>query len=329
VTGVLAAVSGALVSTTLGMSDIPLPILVAVLMVFTAGLLLFGGYSILDNFIKILSLILLLTVTAAFCVTVYNGPVNNREGLSSINDILTGAGLTLTISLIGFMPAGMDASVFSSMWSIEKMKTTGYYPTLKESIFDFNLGYIFTTIIALMFMTMGAFTIYGSRQLLEGNSVQFTNKLLAVFTDSIGPWSYPIIPIAAFGTIYGSLITAWDAFARVMASGFQILKINQQDNQAENEPQLLKYYKVLILMIGIGGFILYYQFANTTIQMLEFSTIVVFMLAPVISYLNLRVILSKEVPKSHHPHRYLLLLAYVGLTAMILFSGYYFIDLLF
>jgi len=51
-------------------------------------------------------------------------------------------------------------------------------------------------------------------KLLEGNSTQFTNKLLGIFTTNLGDWSYWIIAIAALGTIYGTLITVLDAFTR-------------------------------------------------------------------------------------------------------------------
>ena len=145
---------------------------------------------------------------------IFKGPIESAEGFSPTVNILQGAGLALMVSLIGWMPTGMEAATMNSIWVVEKIRTTKYHPTLKETLFDFNLGYIFTIVLALMFLIIGSFTVYGSGQLLEGNSTQFSNKLLNVFTANLGEWSYLIIAVAAFGTIYGTLITAWDAFAR-------------------------------------------------------------------------------------------------------------------
>ena len=107
---------------------------------------------------------------------------------------------------------------------VEKTRTTNYTPTLKESLFDFNLGYIFSLIISLMFLTIGAYTVYGSGQLLEGNPTQFSTKLLGVFSANLGSWAYWFIAIAALGTIYGTLITVMDAFTRSLLRGIVVLK---------------------------------------------------------------------------------------------------------
>jgi Mn2+/Fe2+ NRAMP family transporter len=244
-----------------------------------------------------------------------------------LKDVFSGPGLALTIGLIGFMPAGMDASAFSSFWSIEKMRATGYHPTLRESLFDFQLGYVFTTLIALMFVVIGAFTIYGTGEHLEGNSVEFSNKLLAVLKHNLGEWSHYIIAIAAFGTIYGTLITVWDGFARVGAEAYQLLRTGD-DAAYENSSPSKKHYTVLIFVIGLGAYALLYQFSNAMIKLLDLTTIILFTLAPLICYMNLRVIRNEEVPASHRPGKLMMLLAYFGLFVMIVVSVYYFVDLL-
>ena len=91
-----------------------------------------------------------------------------------------------------------------------------------------------------MFLTIGAFTVYGSGTLLDGNATQFSNKLLQVFTTNLGEWSYPVMAIAAFGTIYGTLITAWDAFARSFARGLRIFKFSDLKDNQEQEAFLQK-----------------------------------------------------------------------------------------
>lgn len=327
VTGAVAAVSAGLLSTMMGLGSIPMPILVAGILLLTAILLLIGGYSALDGFIKLISVVLLVTVFTAFIAVLFKGPVAPATGFTPTS-ILDEAGFLLMISLIGWMPAGMEASTMHSIWAVEKMRTTGYHPTLKENLFDFNLGYIFTIILALMFLTIGAFTVYGSGQLLEGNSTQFSNKLLRVFTTHLGNWSYLVIALAAFGTIYGTLITVWDAFARSFVRGIQVLQFEKIEKNPQQQKFLNTGYKIVLPLIGLGGFLLFYLSAASMIKILEGATIVAFVTSPVIAFLNLRAIQSEAVQSSHRPARALIILAYVGLAAMSAFSLYYLWGLL-
>lgn len=160
-----------------------------------------------------LSIVLMITVSIAFVAVLYKGPLSQSSDFIP-PQILDGAGFALLISLVGWMPSGMEASTMNSIWVVEKIRSNNYHPSLKEGLFDFNLGYLFTMLLAFMFLTIGAFTMYGSGQLLDGNTTQFSKSLISVFTSNLGEWSFWVIAIAAFGTVFGTLITILDAFAR-------------------------------------------------------------------------------------------------------------------
>lgn len=328
VTGAVGAVCGGLLATMLGLNKIPMPSIVGGIFISTAVLLAMGRYTALDRFIKLISVVLLFTVLIAFIGVLIKGPIASSVGLNSVEDLFDGPGLALTVGLIGFMPTGMEISVIHSIWAIEKEHITNYKPSLRESLFDFNLGYLFTTVLALMFMIIGAFTVYGSGELLEGNAVQFTSKLLTVFTTNLGEWSYYIIAIAAFGTIYGTFIASRDAFARGFVRSMQIFRFDNLENSQPQRLFLNRYYNVVLLAIGTGGYVLFYQFTGSMVKILDAATITVFVTAPVIAFLNLRAITSRQVPDTHMPPKGLLFLAYVGLTMMVLFTGYYLMTLM-
>jgi Mn2+/Fe2+ NRAMP family transporter len=268
------------------------------------------------------------TVCTAFFAVLFKGPVEKTAELPHYSDLLAGSGLALMVSLIGFMPTGLEASVMHSIWSVEKIIVTGYRPTLKETLFDFNLGYVFTSLLAFMFLVIGAFTVYGSGQLLEGNSTQFSNRLLTIFTTNLGAWTRPVIALAAFGTIYGTLITAWDAFTRSFVRCLQVLKYRTPERNEEQQRFLNSWYNVFLVIIGTGGFILFFQFSGGMIKVLEAATISVFLSAPVIAFLNLRVILHPSIPASHRPSKALVFLAGVGMVALAAFALYYLRDII-
>lgn len=327
VVAAIAAVSAGLLSTMFGFNSISVPILSGIILLVTVLILLTGGFKGLDVIVKCISVILLLTVTIAFIAVIIKGPVEQVNNYSSFS-FLEGAGLALLVSLLGWMPAGMEASIMNSIWTIEKSKSSNYNATLKESLFDFNLGYVFTGILALMFLTIGAFTVYGSGALLDGNATQFSNKLLNIFTQHLGNWSYYLIAISAFGTIYGTLITVLDAFPRCFVRGLRVLKYEEVQKNAVQQSFIAKGYNLTVCLVAIGAFCLFYFSAASMIQLLQYVTIISFIMSPIIAFLNLKAINSKEVLTEHKPSRGLIYLAYAGMFAMLIFSVYYLVDLI-
>jgi len=322
VTAAVAAVSAGLLSTLFGVVAISVPLLTGFIILITVVILFVGGYSGLDRLIRYICLVLLIAVITAFIAVLLKGPVEQVVDIKS-SSILEGAGLTLLISLIGWMPSGMETSTMNSIWVVEKIQAEDYHPTLKESLFDFNLGYISTVISALMFLTIGAFTVYGSGELLEGSATAFSNKLLKVFNTNIGQWAYPVMAVAAFGTIYGTLLTVLDAFPRSFVRSLRAFKYEDLQNDAEQLAYLNKAYKICLVVVGLGGFLLFYLSAASMIKILEVATIISFLVAPIIGVLNLRAITSDAIPASHRPNMWMILLSYIGLVAMIGFSIYY------
>lgn len=322
VVAAIGAVSAGILSTMFGVKLVSVPILAGVIIGITLLVLLIGGFRGLDNIIKLISIVLLGAVVTAFVAVLIKGPVESNVNFQA-PALLEGAGLSLLISLLGWMPAGLEASTMNSIWNVEKIKSTNYHPKLRESLFDFHLGYIFTTVLALMFLTIGAFTVFGTGQLLEGNATQFSNKLLSIFSSNLGDWSYYIMAIAAFGTIYGTLITVMDAFPRCFVRGLRVLKFEDIQNNDTQSAFLEKSYKICLVAVSLGGFGLFYFSAASMIKLLEAVTILSFLLAPIIAFLNLRAIQSSAIPSSHRPSTAMLALAYVGLVAMLGFSVYY------
>ncbi len=320
VTGAIGAVTAGLLGTLIGVK-ISIPILAGIVIAFTVGLLLIGGYSVLDNFIKILSVILFVTVSIAFFAVLFKGPIEPVANFETPK-LLEGAGLALMVSLIGWMPAGMEASTMNSIWVLEKMRTTNYKPTLKESLFDFNLGFLFTTILALMFLTIGAFTSYGSGNMMSEKAVAFSNELIGIFTTNLGSWSYWVIAIAAFGTIYGTLITVLDAFTRSFVRGLLALK-EEEMREEQQELTIKRNYNILLPIIGLGGFLLFFFSAQSMGQILKYATILGFLTAPIIAFLNIRAMTSDRIPVEFRPSGGLVGLAYIGLLASVLFAFYY------
>lgn len=114
----------------------------------------FGKYSILDKIIKIIIVLLALStiiaVVSAFTKRFNPNPEFIQNFEWNFGDI------ALLIAFAGWMPSAIDISVWHSFWSIAKRKEGKYIPTVKESLFDFNVGYIGTAILSIGFLSLGA-----------------------------------------------------------------------------------------------------------------------------------------------------------------------------
>lgn len=316
VTGAITAVCAGLLTSIIDLK-ISVTMLSALILMLTTGLLGFGKFRGLSIVIKGISLLLFLSLLVAFVATIIHGPnIPLAEHGWHISDLSGGVGLALTIGLIGFMPTGLEVSTLHSIWSEEQIRVLGCRPTLGEVLWDFKVGYAFTIVTGLMFALMGAYVVYGSGQRLEGSSTDFSISLLEIFTRRVGAWLYPILAIAAFGTIYGTLVSIMDGFARGFISGIQSL----------TSKGVLPMLPVLVLQ-ALGAFLMLAYFQGGMVKILDLVTILVFLTAPVIGILNLRVIQSAEVPPSFRPGHTLTFLAYVGNVAMVVIAIYYLVDL--
>ena len=62
-----------------------------------------------------------------------------------------------------------------------------------------------------------AFVSFNFQNNLNGSALEFSNKLINLYAQSLGNWSYYLIAIAAFTTMFSTTLTTLDASPRVMS----------------------------------------------------------------------------------------------------------------
>ena len=130
----------------------------------------FGRYVILEDIIKLISSILLLSTLSAFIVCVVNGPTEVSDNF--IRPVLSDKkSILFIIALMGWMPTAVDLSTWNSIWTIEKLKISKN--SFKEIMFDFRFGYFITIILSLFFLTLGCYLMFGS-----GNEIPILHLFL-------------------------------------------------------------------------------------------------------------------------------------------------------
>lgn len=289
-----------------------------IILVIALIILIVGKYSLLDKVMRfIITLLALSTVVAVFAALGIHKEVTS-EALSSFT-WTRGADIFFLIAFIGWMPAPIDVSVWSSVWNNAKAKELGYTPTLKDSLKEFRIGYFGTAIIAIGFLIMGALVMYGTGEEFSQNGTVFAEQLINMYTVSLGEWAYWIISIAATTTMISTTITVLDAYPRVLNPVFRNMFPNAW-NRIKNKQNLTWIWFAIIISgsIGIIAFA-----AKSMGAMVSLATTLSFLTAPVLAWLNYRVVTDKHMPKEAVPGLFLKVFSWIGIGFFIVMSFVY------
>lgn len=295
------------------------------LFVICVGILLWGKYQTLDKMIKVIGGVLLVSTLLAFVLTLWHGPITPVAGFLPPS-VWSDKSILFIIALMGWMPTALDLSAWNSLWTIERIKQTNYTPTLKETLFDFNLGYWISAILSLCFVTLGAFLMYGSGIVLSDGAAAFANQVVSLYTTTIGSWSYFIISVSAFSIMFGTAIAVFDGYARSLERSVELLffKPEKQAFLLQNR----RFYIICLLVLAGGSFIIIAQFQQNLKGLVDLATSISFVIAPLIAVVNFILVGKRFVPKWAVPPFWLRLLSYVGIVFLIGFSVVYIWELL-
>jgi Mn2+/Fe2+ NRAMP family transporter len=274
-----------------------------------------GRYKFLEISLKYVISILFLALLVTTILVIANGKVAEAENFKT-PIIFNEVGILFLIGLMGWMPTAVEASSWISLWSIEKFKNSKKKPTLKEALQEFKFGYFTTAILAIFFMIIGWFTLYGTNTELSNNAVVFADQLVQLFTTNIGSWAYILIAIAAFATMFSTCITAHDALSRVSVDILSLLF-------PKKEVIINKGFAIGVLLLAVINFMVISTFSANMGILVAMATFVSFVTAPIIGYMNLKNVMSHEIPELDRPNRNLQILTYLGIIFLTLFSIYY------
>lgn len=288
------------------------------LFVFCTSILIAGKYKILDSMTKIIGVVLLLSTLLAFFLALVKGAAPMKAGFIPPS-IWTDESMLFIVALMGWMPTAVDLSAWSSLWTIARIKQTGYKPTMKETLADFNFGYLVSAVLAICFVTLGAYVLFGTGQQLPENSAAFASDIVGLFTAFIGDWSYILIAIAGFSIMFGTCITVFDGYARSIERS-SILLFQKEDKL---EPESNKVYIVSLLVVALGSFGIIFFLGKQLKNLVDLATTISFLIAPVIAVVNYRLVTGSHVAKEDQPKTWLRILSWLGIVFLTGFAIYY------
>lgn len=276
------------------------------ILLICSTILVLGKTKILDYLMKWVMLILSITTIFAFLLA-FNADIP-QKGVGLKFDFSEGAMLFL-ISLIGWMPAPLDISVWHSIWSANNGSKN-----LKNGLFDFKIGYWGTMILALLFVGLGTLMIHGTGIALEKGAGAFASQLINIYTSALGDWSYYLIAIAAFTTMFSTTLSCLDAYGRILKPTFNQIKGNTNETYKTNNLSLL--------LTVIGASIILKFFVSNMADLVLFITILSFVSAPIIAILN-HLVIHKVLSPEFRPASFVKTTSYIGIMMMLALSVYF------
>ena len=274
-----------------------------------------GKFNLLDNLIKVIVTILVVSTVLAFSLTVINGPIEPVKDFIP-KELWTTTGIFFLLALMGWMPTAIDLSSWNSLWTLEKIKQSKYKPKLKETLLEFRISYLLTGILAIMFVTLGTFIFYGSGEELPNNNSQFAHSIITMYSSVMGNWSYIVIAASAFTVMFGTILAVFDGYSRALNRTVELLFRKNNTNQSKSSRKLYTVFLIILACIRNA-------LSNKAVKDIDFATILSFVIAPVIAIFNYRLVTGKYLEKSHQPAIWLKVLSISGILFLSGFAVYF------
>lgn len=275
--------------------------------------LLIGRYQLLDKVIK--AIILTLTISSILAVTIAFFKGNTSLNFTQL--FPEGSGLLFLIAFMGWMPAPMDISIWHSIWILEKKTDLKNKLSLKEGLFDFNVGYVTTVVLGICFVGLGALVMFGSGLEFSNKGNVFAGQLIHLYTSNLGEVWYGVIAIAAFTTMISTTITTLDASPRAMSITVQLLFDKKNKD----------FYIFWITILALGTCLIFLFLRSEMGLLVQIATVLSFITAPFYAILNYWLITSNHIPKEDRPSSKIKFLSILGIIFLTGFTGVYLLSL--
>lgn len=275
--------------------------LLSFIIIFGCLLILIAGkYNLLNDVSKAIMISLSISTIVAVIIAVSNGAVKEDDFISPSPWTL--ASLGFIVALTGWMPAPIEISSIGSLWLKNQIKEENL--SAKNAMLDFNVGFIVTAILAVIFLFLGALVLHGSSYEFK-DGIAFSHQLVSMYTSVIGDWSKYLIAFIAFACMFGTSITVIDGYGRALAESYSLIKRDSSSNSSE--------VLFFTLSISIIGFLIIVYMTSSLRAMLDFAMILSFSTTPVFALLNYMLVKKTALPKELRNGLFLNLLSILGL----------------
>jgi len=288
----------------------------SIVLVITCFLLIaIGKYKILDLFMKIMMSVLVVCTGLSFVLAAIKAPSLKLESFFSFGDFNM-THFPFLIALMGWMPAPVEISVWQSLWIVERNECSKNPLSMVEAKIDFNVGYLLTIFLAVLFCGMGALTMYQTNNTFSDSPADFASQVINLYTAHIGEWAKPVIALTAFTTMFSTTLTLIDAYPRSISEGLLLFKPKLKEKHR-------LFHKISIVLCCLLSLLVISQFLSGLKALVDTVTIIAFLAAPFFAFLNFKLIRSALVREADRPGTLMNLWSWAGLIFLLGFGLFF------
>lgn len=320
--GVL-GVSAAVVAAALP-SGAPIPLISLAIGLLCAALLRSGGFDGLSALSKWLLLGLSAMTLVAFLVR----PPSPEFWTGLVVPEIPPGSLLLIGALLGWMPTGIDVSVWHSLWALQRRNVweataarsgrEGSLGALRVGLTDMRAGYALSFALSIMFVALGAEVLRPAGEIPTGAGVAIT--IARLYTEVLGSWVYPLFLAAAFFGMFSTAYGVLDGFPRAFRETARRLgRRDRADLHADSREGRSLYWGFLLASLALA-------FAETLllpdpVVLVTIAALASFLIAPVLYALNYACVTRLIEDEALRPGRSLRVWAIVGIACMLGATG--------
>jgi Mn2+/Fe2+ NRAMP family transporter len=285
----------------------------AIVIAVAGGILILGRYPLLDKLIKVIMALLAVSAIAATIM------VLPKLGGKSLWGEIHWTSLLFVVGLVGWMPTGLDVTVWQSFWCLARRRQTGHTPTLAQTLADFKLGYVGTGVLAVLFCVLGTAVMFGEGITFQRAPWAFADQVINLFTSGLGEWSRPIIVVAAFTTMFSTTLTVLDGFPRALQLAVRRFRTAEDDSEVAASSARSAGYWAWMFVMAVGGMLIIAFYLKSLGQLVDLATFLSFLTGPLLGWLSYRAVTADWVPAEYRPGkalRVVSLLAFLFLGAL-------------
>ncbi|MCA9406029.1 MAG: divalent metal cation transporter, partial [Candidatus Omnitrophica bacterium] len=153
-------------------------------------------------------------------------------------------------------------------------------------------------------------------EVFSDSAVALTGQGVSLYTKWLGVWSYPAIVTSAALTMFSTTLSCLDAYSRIVKESAIIIA-------PAVKPKADYIYFAWMAVLAAVSVMIIGVYIDKMKALVDLATILSFLAAPVLAYMNLKVVTSSTMPKKARPSSRLVAFSWFGIIFLTLFSLWY------
>ena len=110
--------------------------------------------------------------------------------------------------------------------------------------------------------------------------------------------------------MFSTIIAVLDGYSRSLKRTVELIFTKEENTSTKFRP----LYVIFLFVIYAGALTIILQFENNLKQLVDFATVLSFLIAPVIAVFNFRLVTGKFLDKASQPSMFLKILSFAGIV---------------